>query len=279
MIGSAHCEYFKTPENTARAKAEIFKGMSPTGIAVLNADDPQFPLLIKEARKCGVTDVRSFGSTAEADFSLINLAQIAEGVEITAKTGSTARTFLLRLRGRHQVQNALGVVAVLDALGADMASALQAIGQLHPLKGRGQVLSLPCSDGAFTLIDDSYNANPDSVRAGIRVLAVTDGKRKIAVLGDMLELGENALEIHKDLADDLIENKIDLVFAVGENCGAMFDVLPERMRGAKASLSSEIAPVVAATVKSGDTVLVKGSLGSEMVAVVDALKNISNLSE
>lgn len=280
MIGSAHCEYFKTPENTARAKAEIFKGVTASGTAVLNADDPQFALLKKEARKCGVTNIVSFGSTAEADVSLINLAQTPDGFEITVKTGSTVRTFLLRLSGRHQVQNALGVVAALDALGVgDMTSALQAVGQLRPMKGRGQILSLPCRGGAFSLIDDSYNANPDSVRAGVRVLAAAGGERKIAVLGDMLELGESAEQIHKDLADDLIENKIDLVFAVGENCGKLFDVLPERMRGAKAALSSEIAPVVAEAVKPGDAVLVKGSFGSKMTAVVDALKNISNLSE
>ncbi len=276
MIGSAHREFFKTLEDTAYAKAEIFKGMPKDGIVFLNADDSQFSLLKKEAQKNGLTDIRSFGATAKDDISLLNVSQTAEGSEITVKIREQSYTYTLCLPGRHQIQNSLGVAGILKALNVDMAGALQALGQLQPLKGRGQRFQIACPDGTFTLIDDAYNANPESMRAAIRVLGgltpANDGRR-IAVIGDMLELGEESENIHKNLAGDLIENKIDRVYAVGPDSGALFDILPEQMRGIKKPVSDELAAVIRSEITADDIVLVKGSFGSKMAKIVEALKN------
>ena len=275
MIGSAHCEYFKTLENTARAKAEIFKGMDENGIVFLNADDSQFALLKKEAQKCGLKDIRSFGSRADDDIALLNAAQTDGESTVSVKINGEAYTYALRLAGMHQVQNSLAVAGVLRALNVDLASALQALGQLRPVKGRGERFVLPCDGGTFTLIDDAYNANPESMRAAIRVLgglSPANGGRRIAVLGDMLELGKDAGKIHESLADVLVENKIDRVYAVGENCGLLFNALPESMQGAKKQTSAELAAVIRPEIKAGDIILVKGSFGSKMAAVVEKLK-------
>lgn len=275
MIGTAHCEFFKTRADTAFAKAEIFKGMNADGIAFLNADDDQYPLLKKEAQKCGLKDIRSFGTTADDDIVLLHTADIGDGTQISARIKDQSYTYMLRLAGRHQVQNSLGVIGILSALNIDMPTALQALGQLQPVKGRGQRFEIPLADGAFTLIDDAYNANPESMQAGIRVLGSIkpkNGGRRIAVIGDMLELGDQARQLHTNLAADLIENKVDKVYTVGENSGALFDALPAEMQGMKKPVSDELAPLIKQEIKSGDIVLVKGSFGSKMAKIVEALK-------
>ncbi|MBR4126003.1 MAG: UDP-N-acetylmuramoyl-L-alanyl-D-glutamate--2,6-diaminopimelate ligase [Alphaproteobacteria bacterium] len=271
MIGTAHCEFFKTRADTAVAKAEIFKGMKADGIAFLNADDDQYPLLKKEAEKCGLKDIRSFGENAGNDIVL----QYIDGEHISAETGNEKYVYTLNLAGRHQVQNSLGVFGILKALNVDMPTALQALGQLQPVKGRGQRFTVPLADGVFTLIDDSYNANPESMRAGIRVLGSMTpmaGGRRIAVIGDMLELGDQARKLHENLAADLIQNAIDKVYAVGRNSGFMFDALPAGMKGIKTPVSAELAAVIKEEIKTNDIVLVKGSFGSKMSTIIEALK-------
>lgn len=276
MIGSAHCEFFKTQEETAHAKAEIFKGMKPEGIVFLNADDKHFALLKKEAEKCGLKDIRSFGSTADDTVALLNAGETDTGSTVTAKIGTQTYTYTIHLPGRHQIQNSLGVAGILKALDVDMASALQSLGQLQTPKGRGQRFEINSPHGTFILIDDAYNANPESMQAGIRVLGSLQPKgqgRRVAVIGDMLELGETAEELHKNLAKDLIENKVDVVYAVGPNTGALFDILPESMKGIKKPVSSEIAEIICNEIKADDIVFVKGSFGSRMAKIVDVLKN------
>ncbi len=276
MIGSAHREFFKKKEDTAYAKAEIFTGMAKDGIVFLNADDDQFSLLKKEAQKNGLIDIRSFGSASENDISVQNILPKTDMSEVTVKTGNETYTYTFGLSGRHQIQNSLGVVGILKALNVDMPDALQALGQLKPLKGRGQRFQIACQNGTFTLIDDAYNANPESMQAAIRVLGgltpANDGRR-IAIIGDMLELGGESENIHKNLTKDLIENKIDRVYAVGANSCAMFDILPEQMRGIKKPVSAELATLICSEIAADDIVLVKGSFGSKMTKIVEVLKD------
>ena len=271
MIGTAHCEFFKTRADTAVAKAEIFKGMNAGGIAFLNADDDQYPVLKKEAEKCGLTDIRTFGTDAQNNIVLLHIG----GTQISAKISDQSYTYALRLAGRHQAQNSLGVIGILSALNVDMPTALQALGQLQPVKGRGQHFEIPVGNGSFTLIDDAYNANPESMQAGIRVLGSmtpSNGGRRITVIGDMLELGDQARRLHENLAKDLIENKIDKVYTVGKNSGFLFDALPAGMQGIKKPVSDELAAVIKKEIHNGDIVLVKGSFGSKMAKIVEALK-------
>lgn len=275
MIGTAHCEFFKTRTDTALAKAEIFKGMPENGIVFLNAEDEQFGLLKKEAQKCGLTDIRSFGTKAEDDIVLLHVSETENETQVSAKINEQSHTYALKLSGRHQVQNSLGVVGILSVLNIDISTALQALGQLQPVKGRGERFKIPLEEGSFVLIDDAYNANPESMQAGIRVLGSLtpdNAGRRIAVIGDMLELGEKSRELHESLAAYLIENKIDKVYTVGLNSGALFDILPVEMQGLKKTVSDELAAVIKNEIKSGDIVLVKGSFGSKMAKIVETLK-------
>ncbi|MBO4643049.1 MAG: UDP-N-acetylmuramoylalanyl-D-glutamyl-2, 6-diaminopimelate--D-alanyl-D-alanine ligase, partial [Alphaproteobacteria bacterium] len=197
------------------------------------------------------------------------------GTQISAKISDQSYTYALRLAGRHQAQNSLGVIGILSALNVDMPTALQALGQLQPVKGRGQHFEIPVGNGSFTLIDDAYNANPESMQAGIRVLGSmtpSNGGRRITVIGDMLELGDQARRLHENLAKDLIENKIDKVYTVGKNSGFLFDALPAGMQGIKKPVSDELAAVIKKEIHNGDIVLVKGSFGSKMAKIVEALK-------
>lgn len=279
MIGTAHHEFFKTPDDTALAKAEIFEGMTDKGIVFLNADNPQFELLQKEAKKAGIEDIRTFGTRAENNVGLIYCAETADETLVTARVEPARYSYTLHMPGKHQVMNSLAVVGVLDALNVDMASALQSLGRLYPTAGRGKRYVLPCAGGEFTLIDDAYNANPESMAAGLEVLGTLapekDGRR-IAVLGDMLELGDESESLHLGLKKSIEDNHIDLVFAAGIETGKLFDNLPPENQGAKALTSAELADTVAQAVRPGDVVFVKGSFGSKMTLIVEKLKNLNN---
>jgi UDP-N-acetylmuramoyl-tripeptide--D-alanyl-D-alanine ligase len=176
--------------------------------------------------------------------------------------------------GSHWVMNSLAVLAAVSAAGADVVKAAAQLANLKPLKGRGELHTVETPKGAFKLIDDSYNANPTSMRAAFEVLSratVGKGGRRIAVLGDMLELGDQAQEMHASLAGPLKEAGIDLVFTCGPAMAALHDKLPKKLRGAHEADSKALAPKVAAAAKPGDSLLVKGSLGSRMAVVVEAL--------
>ncbi|MHA1601097.1 MAG: glutamate ligase domain-containing protein, partial [Alphaproteobacteria bacterium] len=170
--------------------------------------------------------------------------------------------------------NSLAVIAAAQALGADPAATATALANLRPIKGRGTRQRVAMPRGGFDLIDDSYNANPSSMRAAIEVLgrAKTGSKgRRIAVLGDMLELGPQAASLHRGLAEPLREAGVDLVFTCGESMAALADALPKEMDGGHAANSQALAPIVCAAVAAGDVVMVKGSLGSHMALIVKAL--------
>jgi UDP-N-acetylmuramyl pentapeptide synthase len=177
--------------------------------------------------------------------------------------------------GRHLVMNSLGVLLVIKALGADIRKAAAAFGKFTALKGRGERTRIKVEGGGFELIDESYNANPASMAAAIALLChAQDGAgRKIAVLGDMLELGSTAGELHAGLVEPLKAAEVDLVFVSGPLMSRLWSVLPDKMRGAYGQTSADIAPLVAAEARPGDTVMVKGSFGSRMGLVVEALKS------
>jgi UDP-N-acetylmuramoyl-tripeptide--D-alanyl-D-alanine ligase len=181
------------------------------------------------------------------------------------------------MSGRHAVLNSLAILAAVNALGGDIAVAAVALAALQPPRGRGRRHHLEGPEGPFALIDDSYNASPASVRAAIDVLASTapEGEgRRIAVLGDMLELGPDSPRLHAGLAAPLVDHGIDLVFAAGPHMARLYDALPAAMRGGHAATSAELAAAVIGRIGHGDVVLVKGSLGSRMAVIVDALMQL-----
>lgn len=273
-VEAVHSEFFAGVDAIADAKAEIFEGVEPGGAAILNRDNPQFERLSRAARAKKIQRILAFGSTRACEVRLIDAGLGPEGSSVEAEICGETITYRLAIPGRHWVMNSLAVLAAVSAAGADVIRAAAALSGVSAMKGRGQRHRVALDGGTFTLVDESYNASPASVRAALEALGrmqPATGGRRIAVLGDMLELGSAAQVLHESLADSVVENGIDLMFAAGPNMSRLWSTLPKPVRGETAAISAELAPTVAAAVRPGDVVTVKGSLGSRMGVVVEAL--------
>jgi UDP-N-acetylmuramoyl-tripeptide--D-alanyl-D-alanine ligase len=273
-ISPAHLGFFPSVEAIADAKAEIFEGMPREGAAVLNRDNPHFERLSAAARACGVTRILGFGEHPEAAVRLIDCHLYSTASAVTALVADEIVDYCLSLPGRHWVINSLGVMAAVKAAGADISIAAAAMGSLEALDGRGRRHRIAVKGGEAELVDESYNANPDSMRAALAVLRTIvprPGGRRIAVLGDMLELGEVASRLHAALAEPVLAAEVDLVFSVGREMEHLDRALPAARRGGHAATSAELAPALAAALRPGDVVMVKGSLGSRMADIVKPL--------
>jgi len=273
-IAPAHLGFFDSVEAIADAKAEIFNGMTPQGTAVLNADNPHFPRLVAAARSRGIPRILGFGESAQASVRLVDCHLYSTASAVTAMVMGDVVDYCVSLPGRHWVMNSLAVMAAVQALGADIGAAAVAMATLEPLEGRGRRYPIAVRGGEALLIDESYNANPDSMRAALAVLAASEprhGGRRIAVLGDMLELGTRSEELHAALARPVLDAGVDLVFTVGRAMEELDRALPAKRRAGHAALATELAPTLAAALRPGDVAMVKGSLGSRMAEIVKHL--------
>ena len=277
-IEPVHLENFDGIEGIADAKAEIFAGLEPGGVAIVNRDTPYFERIAAAARAAGATEVIGFGEHAEAQAKLVKYAPHSACSCVAAEILGHPMTFKIGAPGRHWVLNALGVLAAVHLAGGDLAEAGMALADVTAPKGRGERHTLDWRDGGqLDLIDDSYNASPPSMRAAFAVLAMAKPSnargRRIAVIGDMLELGPEEQTAHVSLAADLVREKIDLVFACGPLMKGLYDALPPQMRGHYAPNSLELIQPLRRAVRSGDVLLVKGSLGSRMGKIVEDMLN------
>ena len=273
-IEPVHLEYFGSLEAIADAKAEIFLGVEPGGAAVLNRDNAQFAQLRRAAEAAGITRIVTFGEHAEADARLLKTALHPDCSAVEASILGTPITYKLGAPGRHIVLNSLAVLAGATLLGADLALAALALARLEPPAGRGARISLTLPAGEALLIDESYNANPASMRAALALLGnapLGPRGRRIAVLGDMLELGTEGQTLHRALAGPVADHDIDLVFCSGPLMHSLWKALPSERRGAYAETSAGLEAALLAAVREGDALMVKGSLGSRMGPLVKAL--------
>lgn len=266
-VVAAHIGHLGSLEAIADEKAAIMSGLEPGGSAVLPADSPLLGRM--RAAAPGNARITTFGTAAESDIRLTALAGDAEGSDISADVMGQRIAFHLPVPGRHMAMNALAALAAAAALGADPEAAASALAGFTAMAGRGA--RRPILGGRATLLDESYNANAASVRAALSVLRLLPARRRLAVLGDMLELGVHGPAEHAALAED-VAGAADLLFACGPLMRGLFDAVPARLRGAHAPNAAALAPVVAAAVAPGDAVLVKGSLGSRMRTVVQAIE-------
>jgi UDP-N-acetylmuramoyl-tripeptide--D-alanyl-D-alanine ligase len=272
-VEPVHLEYFGSLAGVAEAKAEIFTGLEPGGTAILNRDNAFFDLLEGRVRAHGA-NVVSFGRHERADVRPDVWHLGPQGSDIVVRLGAERIAYRLGAPGAHIAQNSLAVVAALQALGADVETAVTALAGLKPAKGRGARVEIRLADGAILLIDESYNANPASMCSALAAMATVPRdahRRRIAVLGDMLELGAEAVRLHEDLKEPIDAAEVDLVFACGPNMQRLFAVLPAGRRGEWAATSEGIVAPLLAAVRPGDVVMIKGSLGSRMAPLVDAL--------
>jgi UDP-N-acetylmuramoyl-tripeptide--D-alanyl-D-alanine ligase len=274
-IAPVHLEYFGSLKKIADAKAEIFLGLEMGGVAVLNRDNRQFMQLAKAAAAAGAARIVSFGVHPKADARLVRHSLQAESSTVEARILGQPVTYKLGAPGRHLVLNSLAVLAAASLVGADLALAALALDNLKPAAGRGVRASLRVPGGSALLIDESYNANPASMAAAIALLgqaSVGGQGRRIAVLGDMLELGSQGQGLHRALAEPLEAAGVDLVFCSGPLMHALWEALPSSRRGGYAETAAGLEPVVLAAISAGDAVMVKGSLGSKMGLIVKALE-------
>ncbi len=278
-VEAVHKAHFPSVEAIADAKAEIFSGLRPGGSAVLNRDNPHYERLSTAARRAGADRIVPFGTHPDAEVRLAGAEVASDGSRVQARWAGRSLEFRLSVPGRHWIMNSLCVLATVDAVGADVPAAAALLEHFAPPKGRGGRHAIQLASGVLQLIDDSYNASPVSVEASLDVLArgvPGPGGRRIAVLGDMLELGSDSAELHAALARPLQRHGIDLVFTAGPMMGHLFAALPAAMRGGHAANSASLAPLVAAAVRPSDIVAVKGSAGSRMDVVVRRLMTIEN---
>lgn len=273
-VEAAHLAFFESEQEIADAKAEIFQGMDATGAVLLNRDNRHFQRLREHAEHNRVERIFSFGAHVDAEFRLLDCVVTSLGSEVRASVFGDIVEYSVGAPGRHWVQNSLAVIGASYLLGADMQATTAALADVQPAKGRGLRHTITIAGGDFELIDESYNANPASMCAAIEVLANANtgpGGRRIVVLGDMLELGPDAPGLHRNLAEGLADSDVDIAFLAGEHMAMLADAIPAQIIGAYEATSDRLIGSVAATVSPGDVVLVKGSLGSEMSCVVDAL--------
>jgi UDP-N-acetylmuramoyl-tripeptide--D-alanyl-D-alanine ligase len=274
-VEAVHIENFPDGEaGVARAKAEIFLGLQPDGQAILNLDNRWIDDLSRAAQDAGARR-RGFGRRGDADARLVRFTPTPAGAEVEAVLDGTPLSYGLRQSAAHWGPMSLCAILTMQALGLPVNLALAALAVFEPLIGRGAVKTLPLGGGAFTLIDESYNASPVSVAAAISALAARPAGRKIFVLTDMLELGDSALDRHAELAEPMAAAGLDLVFCAGPLSRALFDALPPARRGGWAKTAEALAPLVVSAVRDGDAVTVKGSNASRAHAVVAALAAMS----
>jgi len=274
-VEPVHLEFFSSVEQIAEAKAEIFSGLEAGGFAVLNADNDYFSLLKDRARSANARIV-SFGRAPDADVHLVSYIAEGAGGRVVATMGGHEISYALDIPGEHVAQNSLAVLATLKASGRDVARGAKALSTLVPVAGRGarDVLNVP--GGEILVIDESYNANPASMRAALSVLGDVPRdafSRRIAILGDMLELGEDSDALHAALSECVEAAAVDLVFLSGPHMAKLFEALPDIQRGAWAEDAEGITNAVVAAVQAGDVLMIKGSLGSRMAHLLAAIRN------
>jgi len=269
-VEAAHLEFFADTAAIADSKAEVFEGLEPGGFAILNRDNEYFDRLAAAAKGHGA-EVIGFGVDDQADARLIAHHAAEGGTQVSADIRGCAIEYTVGAPGVHWVRNSLAVLAAVDAIGANLELAGQAMAHVEPGPGRGTKITVHAAAGFFGVIDDSYNANPASVRAALGVLAGHSGGRRILALGDMGELGRKSQSLHAGLADAILSAHVDMVFTVGTHTRALDSILPANLRGGHFETSDGAAPIIAEAARPGDTILVKGSNAVGMGAVVNAL--------
>ncbi|CAN7496338.1 UDP-N-acetylmuramoylalanyl-D-glutamyl-2, 6-diaminopimelate--D-alanyl-D-alanine ligase [Rhizobium sp. LjRoot30] len=274
-IAAAHLGNFRDLQEIAAAKAEIFEGVEPGGAVVLNRDNEQYEFLEKTAQNVGIEHLYSFGQHAKADFRLADFDGSAEGSVVWATLSGETTEILIGAPGRHIAENAMAALGTAKLVGADLSEAVASLEDLRAVKGRGQRHRLAIGhDSFFTLIDESYNANPASMRAALALLASAQPEgegRRVAILGDMLEMGEFAAQVHAELASPLLASGIEHAWLAGPEMVHLRDALPASIHVEYRAATEDMVKFAVASVMPGDVLMIKSSLGIGFGKIVAAL--------
>ena len=284
-VVAAHIGNFDNIEGIAAAKSEIFEGIVPNGAVLINADNPFDAYLTAIAKRLKIEHIHHFGRANHADIRLLDLDLKPDGSDLTIALFGTPLQCHLAAAGEHLALNALAVLGLVHLAGGDVPAACAALGTHGASKGRGERHSLSVPGGTVSLIDESYNANPSSVAAALATLGLVEidqtpvkvgGEerpvgRKIAVLGDMLELGEDRADMHRGLLEPILSAGIDRVYLCGPMMEHLWENLPIHLRGLYGKSSTDLIAPLIKELRDGDAIMVKGSLGTRMGPIVEAL--------
>lgn len=274
-VAAVHLEFFGSVEKIAQAKSEIFSGLEPDGVAVLNMDNNQFDLLKFLAKAANVPKVVTFGRNQGADCHIDRVVMLADHSSIQGAIFGKEITYKIGVPGDHHVDNSMAVLSAVHELGADVELAGLALAEMEAPQGRGEIVTLPMDNGTATLVDESYNANPASMRAALKVLGelpISGEGRRIAVLGDMRELGKAADRLHAELAEPVTEAAVSAFYCCGPHMKALNDALPDGLDKTHRDTAAELQEEILSALNAGDIIMIKGSLGTRMGPLVDALK-------
>jgi len=274
-VAPVHLQYFDSVDAIADAKSEIFSGLMRGGIAIIHRDGAQFERLEGHAKNSPADQILTFGEHESADARLLNVSLEGDHSLVEASILGRQVSYRLGAPGKHLAVNSLAVLLAARSSGLSLDTAMASLAFFQAPSGRGERLTLEMPRGVFTVIDESYNANPTSMRAALALagaLPTREQGRHIAVLGDMLELGPDEASWHAGLAEDVLRNEIDLVFASGPLMKSLYEALPDAQRGGWREAASDLEPLVLEAVRPGDVIVIKGSNGSRMAKIVAALK-------
>jgi UDP-N-acetylmuramoyl-tripeptide--D-alanyl-D-alanine ligase len=279
MVAPVHSEHCVDEAGIADAKAEIFLGLDAGGTALIPGDNPYAARLINRAQDRDGVKVLTFGRNENCDARILSVVEGTEGRIAMADVLGAQVSWRIAEPGAHWVHNGLCALTLAVLAGGDLKAAADALSNFGAIDGRGvtKAIALP-NGGFFTLVDEAYNANPASMAGAISTLSSRAGLRRVAVLGDMLELGIRENDYHAAVAADLQAASTDVVFCAGPRMKYLWDALLPSQRGAYAPTATELAPFVVAAIQAGDVVMVKGSNGSKMAEVVRALGALAALS-
>ena len=273
-VAPVHLQFFNSLADIAKAKAEIFNGLEPGGAAVLNRDNSFYEYLAQAALQAGAAKIISFGEHADADVRLLECKLEEDRSSVSVDLMGRTFTYRIGAPGKHLVLNSLSVLAAVWQAGGDVCVAAAALNNWTAAAGRGARHILKVKGKTAVLIDEVFNANPASMRAAIATLAraIPEGKgRRIAVVGDMLELGEASIQAHRDLLEPLLDANVDQIFAVGPDMKNLYDGVPDELKGGYGLSAHKLEKNLVSAIQPGDVVMIKGSKGTNMNPLVDAL--------
>ncbi|KHA65134.1 UDP-N-acetylmuramoyl-tripeptide--D-alanyl-D-alanine ligase [Sphingomonas sp. Ant20] len=269
-IAPAHTEFFRDESAIADAKGEIFAGLEPDGVAIIPFDSPHRDRLTAAATPHAARIV-TFGIAKGADVRAIETVRLATGATfVTVQQDGRELSFTMAQRGMHWVSNALAVIACVEAAGADLGLAGLALAELGGLQGRGARFMTTLADGQALVIDESYNANPASMRATLAVLAKEPG-RHVALLGEMRELGEASADYHAGLAEPIVAANVEMALLVGEAMAPLARALEGKVETVHVGDAAAALTSLRTILAPGDAVLIKGSNGVGLARVVTSL--------
>ena len=281
-INAVHLGHFEDEQGIADAKAEIFLGMSPDSQIVLNLDNKWGEFLIAKARRANIENIITFGRNNVCDVRLSKIETTHKGSVVELEISGNKIQYTLDFVGPHIAYNTVGVIACIHALNLDVEEAAISLKSIRLPRGRGGQVEIPLKSGAsLTLIDESYNASPIAMHAALAVLGSKVpkyGGRRVAILGDMLELGADGPSLHANLLDHLLAAKPDWVITIGSLMRELYDKIPPTINCLHADRSCDVSQKVLDELRAGDLILIKGSLGTNMAPIVSAIENMKSNS-